>query len=74
MRCLFVFNVYFYVVFNFILFSILGADEVFTGKRYADTVYGRSEVDDDGTTSHRGEGKAIINDCTDRSRELPLRK
>ena len=73
-RYLFVFKVYFRVVFNLVLFSVLGADEVFTGQRHADAVYERSEVGDDGTTSYRGEGKAITIGCTDRSRELTLRK
>ena len=68
------FNVYFIVVFNFVLFSVLGVDELFTGKRCADAVYGIPRVNDDGTTCHRGEGKAIINGCIDGSRELPLRQ
>ena len=74
-RCLFVFNVYFLVVFNFVLFSVLGADEFFAGKRYADAVMGGGlKVRDDGTSCHRGEGKAIINGCTDGPRELPLQQ
>ena len=70
---LFVFNVYFLVVFNFCIISVLGADKFFTGKLHADDVYGRPKVNDEATTCHRGEGKAIINGCTDGSRELPLR-
>ena len=72
-RSLLMFNVYFLIVFNFVLFSILGTDEVFVGQRYADAVYRRPKVNDDGPSCHRGEGKSIINDCTDGSSELPLR-
>ena len=73
MQCLFVFNVYFRVVFNFVLFYVLGADEVFAEQRHADAVYGRPNVNDDDTTCHRGEGKAIINVHTYGSRKIPLR-
>ena len=72
MQCLFTFNICSLVAFNFVLFSVLGADAVFKGKRCADDVRGMPKVCDDGTTCHRGEGKAIINGCTGRSRELPL--
>ena len=63
----------FLVVFNFVLFSVVGADEVFTGQLHADDVCGRPKVHDDGTFCHRDKGKAIINGCTDGSIELPLR-
>ena len=66
------FNVCFVFEFNFNYFFGLGADEVFTGQRYADAIYGRPKVDDDGTACHRGEGKAIINGCTDWSKEISL--
>ena len=68
------FIVCFIVVFNFVLFSVLGADEVFTGQRYADAVCGRPKVCDDGAACHQGEGKAIVNSCTDGSKKLPLRE
>ena len=67
------FNVCLLVVFNFALFSVLGADRVFAGQRCADAVYGRPKVHGDGVGYHRGEGEAIINVCTDGSRELPIR-
>ena len=57
-----------------VLFSVLGADEVFTGQQCADAIHGRSKVSHDGATCHRGEGKSIIDGCTDGSRELPLRQ
>ena len=69
-----VFNVCFRVVFNFVLFSVLGADKVFAGQRHADAIHGRLKVSDDGATCHRGEGETIINGCVDGSRELPLRQ
>ena len=37
-------------------------------KRCAGAVYGRQKVSDDGSISHRTEGKAIINGCTDGSK------
>ena len=65
-------NVYLLLVFNFVLFSVLGAEEFCTGNRYADAVYERPKMNDNGTTCHQAEGKAIINGCTDGSRELSL--
>ena len=62
------------VVFNFVVFYVLGADEVLTGQWCVGSIYGRLKVSDDGTTCHRGEGKAIINGCTDGSREISLQK
>ena len=61
-------------MFNFVVFSVLGADEVLTGKWHDDAVCGRLKVSDNGVTCHRGEGKAIINGCTDGSREILLNK
>ena len=73
-RCLFVFNVCYRVLFNFVFFSVLGADGVFTGKWHADAVCGRPNVCDDGMACHRGEGKEIINGCTNGSKEIPIRQ
>ena len=55
----------FRIVFKFVEFSVLCTGEVLTGKRCAGAVHGRLKVIDEGTVCHRGEGKAIINGCTD---------
>ena len=73
-QCLLVLNDYSLAVFDFFLFSTLGAGDFFAGQRRAGVVCGRLTVSDDGATCHRGEGKAITNGCAGGSRELPLRQ
>ena len=50
---------------NFVVFFVLSSGEFLLGKRHTGAVYGRSKVHDDGVVGHCGEGKDIINGCTD---------
>ena len=65
-------DVCFRIVFKFVEFSVLFADEVFMGKRYSGAVYGILKVGDDGSIGHRGQVTAIINGCTDELKERLL--
>ena len=60
--------IFFVLLANVMNFRLTTVD-VLTGQRHANAICGRFEVHDDGVSVHRGEGKAIINGCTDREKK-----